>query len=517
MSPRDLRQRTAEERERARAERERRRGQSGRPEPAMERPPPPPAQPGWPSAREDHPESDVAVEPWADNAAFEARTGDAAVEPRAEDAAGQPRVEDAAVEPRAEDAAGQPRVEDAAVEPRAEDAAVEPWVEDAAFELSADDAAVEPRTEDAPVRLRTGDPAVGPLAEQVAAEAYGRPISKPPLEVEPTSAEGLSPDVGATPAVAAEPLHPIAVKLPRPAPLPPRIPPPRPLETRRRGWPARMRVVALLALVLAVCGGLLAFILDRSKSTPKPVAPVAVTRVTIPEGETRAQIARIASVKGLVGNYMATTRRSTLLDPTHYGAPRGTPDLEGFLFPATYELYAGASASRLAAEQLAAFQENFGSAEVHRAHELHITPYQLLIVASMVEREALLEHDRARVAAVIYNRLRLGMALGIDSTLRYALHDYTKPLTEAQLRLDSPYNTRIHHGLPPTPISNPGLASIHAAAHPAHVAYLYYVNGADGCGELVFSDDYAEFEQDASAYRQTLAKNGGRVPTCHKR
>ena len=131
----------------------------------------------------------------------------------------------------------------------------------------------------------------------------------------------------------------------------------------------------------------------------------------------------------------------------------------------------------------------------------------------MVEREALLPRDRPLVAAVIYNRLRLGMPLGIDSTIRYALHDYTKPLTEAQLQIDSPYNTRTHHGLPPTPISNPGLAAIDAAAHPAHVSYLYYVNGADGCGELVFSTSYAQFERNAAAYQRALAANGGRVPS----
>jgi UPF0755 protein len=109
------------------------------------------------------------------------------------------------------------------------------------------------------------------------------------------------------------------------------------------------------------------------------------------------------------------------------------------------------------------------------------------------------------------------MPLGIDSTIRYALHDYSKPLTESQLQIDSPYNTRTHHGLPPTPISNPGLASIDAAAHPAHVSYLYYVNGADGCGELVFSTSEAQFERNAAAYREALAKHGGRVPSCRKR
>ncbi len=247
-----------------------------------------------------------------------------------------------------------------------------------------------------------------------------------------------------------------------------------------------------------------------------------MVKITIPEGETRAQIARIAKAKGLTGSYLAATGRASIdrhsppLDPARYGAPRGTPNLEGFLFPATYDLYAGSSVAKLVSEQLYAFEENFGAAEIHSAHVLHITPYQLLIVASMVEREALLERDRPRVAAVIYNRLRLGMALGIDATIRYALHDYTQPLTEAQLHSDSPFNTRTHTGLPPTPISNPGVASIEAAAHPAHVPYLYYVNGADGCGELVFSTSYAQFERNSAAYQQALSRNGGRVPTCRR-
>jgi len=135
----------------------------------------------------------------------------------------------------------------------------------------------------------------------------------------------------------------------------------------------------------------------------------------------------------------------------------------------------------------------------------------------MIEREAQLPGDRAKVAAVIYNRLRLNMALGIDSTIRYALNDYTQPLTAVQLALDSPYNTRTHRGLPPTPISNPGDAAIGAAAHPAHVSYLYYVAGADGCGEEVFSTSIAQFERDAAAYREALAANGGRVPACRKK
>jgi UPF0755 protein len=237
--------------------------------------------------------------------------------------------------------------------------------------------------------------------------------------------------------------------------------------------------------------------------------------VLVPEGESRVQIALRAHAAGLTGSYLSASKRSALLDPASYGAPANTASLEGFLFPATYDLYRGDPAARLVREQLVAFRENVGDAEVRRARALHVTPYELLIVASIIEREAQLAGDRAKVAAVIYNRLRLGMPLGIDSTIRYALNDYEHPLTQAQLALASPYNTRLHAGLPPTPISNPGLAAIDAAAHPAHVGYLYYVAGADGCGEQVFSTSYAQFERDAAAYHRALSENGGRVPTCH--
>ncbi len=255
-------------------------------------------------------------------------------------------------------------------------------------------------------------------------------------------------------------------------------------------------------------------------SKPPPVT-IAV-KVVIPEGENRLQIAALAAADGLTGSYTAASERSSLLNPVTYGAPRDTPNLEGFLFPATYDMEAGAPVSRLVAEQLTAFRERFGVEEVRRAHELHLTPYQMLTVASMVEREAQLPSDRPKIAAVIYNRLRLGMPLGIDATIYYAVElaekipTYTHELTEAQLRIDSPYNTRIHRGLPPTPISNPGAASIQAAAHPAHVPYLYYVAGADGCGEQVFSTNYADFERDAAAYDAAVKRNGGKPPVCKK-
>jgi UPF0755 protein len=255
----------------------------------------------------------------------------------------------------------------------------------------------------------------------------------------------------------------------------------------------------------------------------KPPPHAIAVRVVIPEGFTRRQIADLVSEDSLSGSYLTASTRSPLLDPRRYGAPAGTPDLEGFLFPATYDLTAGVPAARLVAEQLDAFRRRFSSADVRRAHALHVTPYQLLTVASMIEREAQTAHDRPLIAAVIYNRLREGIPLGIDATIYYAVElqkgiaTYTNELTQTQLRIDSPYNTRTHKGLPPTPISNPGQASIEAAAHPAHVSYLYYVAAADGCGEQAFSRTYAEFQRNAAAYQAAVKKNGGHPPTCKKK
>jgi uncharacterized YceG family protein len=255
----------------------------------------------------------------------------------------------------------------------------------------------------------------------------------------------------------------------------------------------------------------------------KPPPKAIVVKLVIPEGYTRRQVAQLVKEDALSGDYLTASKSSAALNPRDYGARAHTPDLEGFLFPATYELTAGAPVKRLVDEQLAAFEERFTSADRRRARKLHVTPYQLLTVASMVEREAQTSGDRPKIAAVIYNRLREGIPLGIDATIYYAVEEqkgiatYTGELTDSQLKIDSPYNTRTHKGLPPTPISNPGVASIDAAAHPAHVPYLYYVAGADGCGEQVFSRTESEFEKNVAAYDAAVKKNGGHPPACKKK
>ncbi|HEX3692309.1 MAG TPA: endolytic transglycosylase MltG [Solirubrobacteraceae bacterium] len=283
----------------------------------------------------------------------------------------------------------------------------------------------------------------------------------------------------------------------------------------------RAAFLFLVAVLLVLVGGAAVLLIHRAdrKAPPAP-APLRIVRVLIPEGYTASQMQALAREDGLRGDYLAAVRAARHrgeLRPSTYGAPRATRSLEGFLFPATYELYEHTPAARLVSDQLAAFRANFGGGETDRARKLHMTPYQLLTIASIVEREAASAHDRPLVAAVIYNRLHASMTLGVDATLRYALHDFSHPLTEAQLATNTPYNTRLHPGLPPTPISNPGAAAIAAAAHPAHASYLYYVNGADGCGDLVFSSSYAQFERDAAAYREALARNGGNVPKCRRK
>jgi uncharacterized YceG family protein len=127
------------------------------------------------------------------------------------------------------------------------------------------------------------------------------------------------------------------------------------------------------------------------------------------------------------------------------------------------------------------------------ARSKRLTPYDVLIIASMVEKEVQVPRERALVAAVIYNRLKAGMPLGIDATIRYGFDiPPTQAILQSQIDSDNPYNTRKRVGLPPTPISNPGLAAMQAAAHPAKVNYLYFVRKAD-CKSHFFTRSQREF------------------------
>ena len=147
------------------------------------------------------------------------------------------------------------------------------------------------------------------------------------------------------------------------------------------------------------------------------------------------------------------------------------------------------------------------------AESKNLTVFDVLIIASMIEREAGVPSQRKLVASVVYNRLHEGMPLGIDATIRFATGNYERPLTESELAVDSPYNTRTNAGLPPGPINSPGIEAIEAAAHPAKTGFLFYVNKPDTCGELAFAKNEAEFEADVAAYNAAREANGGNEPT----
>ena len=244
------------------------------------------------------------------------------------------------------------------------------------------------------------------------------------------------------------------------------------------------------------------------------VDATATIDVTIPEGPSRAEIAKIVAKKDLSGSYLTASKRfSGRLNPFRYGAPKGTRSTEGFLFPATYELKTAAPVSDLVDRQLKAFKDNFDSVDLRRAKRKNLTAYDVLIIASMVEREAQLASERKLIAAVIYNRLKDAIPLRIDATIRYATNNWSRPLKASDLDRDSPYNTRKRSGLPPTPIGNPGVASIRAAAAPASVSYRYYVVKPGTCGKHAFSSSFAKFQADSQRYNIARNAAGGKSPT----
>ena len=236
---------------------------------------------------------------------------------------------------------------------------------------------------------------------------------------------------------------------------------------------------------------------------PKPF------HVVFPEGFTRSNMADRVDAVAKIAQRKRKSRpriaRRTYLAVTR--TPRVPPcfsgkvsRMEGFLFPATYEFFPQTTSRQLVDEQLEAFCQNWERVNLAYARSKNLSPYDVLIIASMVEKETLSPDERQLVSAVIYNRLHAGMPLGIDATLRYGLNiPPTESIRQSQLQSDSPYNTRKTPGLPPTPIANPGLASMQAAAHPAKVNYLYFVRKPDKKHHF-FTASYAAFQNYANAH-----------------
>jgi UPF0755 protein len=237
----------------------------------------------------------------------------------------------------------------------------------------------------------------------------------------------------------------------------------------------------------------------------------ATLRIIFPEGfSARQMVDRVAAVRRIAISKRGVTPRLTGTAYRRAVAGASAPEgfrrylrrrsIEGFLFPALYEFMPTTTAAELVAEQLSAFEQRWAGVDLGPARARGRSPYDVLTIASMVERETVAPRERTLVAAVINNRLDRGMPLGIDATIRYGLGiPGSRPLKREHLESNSPYNTRRFKGLPPTPIGNPGLASIRAAARPAKVDFLYFVRKPDKIHHF-FTADEAEFCQKSLEY-----------------
>ncbi len=308
---------------------------------------------------------------------------------------------------------------------------------------------------------------------------------------------------------------------PGPEPPPAEPPPTPPPEPPRPGGPGeghwRRRLLAagaLVAAIAAIVGIGLAVGRSGGSSTSSQMTtePPPTRMITIPEGYDRRQIAALAKQEGIRDDYLKASESSKGFNPAKYGA-QTPPSLEGFLFPATYDLPRHPTADDLVVRQLDAFEQYISEVSMSYARSKNLTTYDVLIIASMIEREVEVPKERKLVAAVIYNRLHDGMPLQIDATIRFAENNYTEPLSSSDLALDSPYNTYTNSGLPPGPIGNPGLASIRAAAHPADASYRYYVVKPNTCGEHTFATTQAQFDRAKAAYDAAREAAGGQAPT----
>ena len=211
-------------------------------------------------------------------------------------------------------------------------------------------------------------------------------------------------------------------------------------------------------------------VLDKITAGP----PVVTYKFTIPEGYTVKQIIEKVAEEIPFIDY-EDLKQVEDINNYKYDYLKEAVSLEGFLFPKTYEITIDYTAKNIIEMMLAQYQMETGSLNYSFAEEKGLSRYDVLKIASMIEREAYIPEERALISAVIHNRLDIGMKLDIDAVLCYFLDKWEEGITEEDKKIDSPYNTYMYAGLPPTPICNPGVASIEAALNPADVDYLYFV------------------------------------------
>jgi UPF0755 protein len=220
-----------------------------------------------------------------------------------------------------------------------------------------------------------------------------------------------------------------------------------------------------------------------------------VVAVTIPEGYTIRQIAErlfksevIKDVDGFIDEAQTGVFKYDFLKDIPSSRPSR---LEGYLFPDTYEFKKDMSHKEIINKMLSRFESVYNSLISPKIDELKVSPDQLMIMASLVEKEAKVQSDRPIIAGVFYNRLKINMKLQSCATVQYVLGEPKEVLLYKDLEIESPYNTYKYTGLPVGPIGSPGMNSIEAALNPADVDYIYFV--AKGDGSHYFASDYKEF------------------------
>ena len=235
--------------------------------------------------------------------------------------------------------------------------------------------------------------------------------------------------------------------------------------------------------------------------------PAIVTfKLAVPEGFMVSQVSeRIINELP----FIIESELDAAMDPANYSYDflndnnAKVQSLEGFLFPKTYEVLAEYDAQNVIEMFLSQYQLETSNLDYAFASENNFTAYDILKIASMIEKEAYIPEERTLISSVIHNRLKINMALGIDATLTYFLDKWNSPLTESDLQTDTPYNTRLYAGLMPTPICNPGIESIRAALNPAETDYLYYVVTDEAKHQHSFSRTFEEHNENINSTSAT--------------
>ena len=234
---------------------------------------------------------------------------------------------------------------------------------------------------------------------------------------------------------------------------------------------------------------------------------VEYTKVTIPEGFTVEQIAeRLETEAGIPAAEFAELALKNAPEFTAdypFVEDSTTGSLEGYLFPKTYQIPEGSTPRDVIEMMLSQFEREFSSVDLTFAESKNLSAHDVVILASMIEREARVADERVLVSSVIYNRLAKGMRLEIDATIEYILPGTRPRLLNRHLLIDSPYNTYMYDGLPVGPISNPGLASLEAAVQPADTKYLYYVL-TDTDGSHTFTTNLRDFLEAKEKSREVV-------------